>query len=38
MKKLTCCVLVLVLAGCVPIGFRSSTQLVGPPQPQLLSR
>jgi hypothetical protein len=32
MKRLLAAVLVLALAGCIPIGFRSSTQLIAPPQ------
>lgn len=32
MKRFLAAVLVLALAGCIPIGFRSSTQLIAPPQ------
>ncbi len=32
MKRLLAAVLVLALAGCIPIGFRSSTQMIAPPQ------
>jgi hypothetical protein len=33
MKKLICCGLILLLAGCVPIGFRSSNMFVIAPAP-----
>jgi len=31
MKRLLCCALVAVLAGCIPIGFQAKSQLVNPP-------
>lgn len=31
MKRLVAAVLVLALAGCIPIGFRASTQMIAPP-------
>ena len=27
MKRLLCCALILLLAGCIPIGIRGNTQL-----------
>jgi hypothetical protein len=30
MKRLLCCALVALLAGCIPIGFQAKSQLVNP--------
>jgi hypothetical protein len=30
MKRLLCCALIIVLSGCIPIGFQANTRSVAP--------